>query len=364
MSTVHVTLDAIRGEQSGIPIYSGIAPAKKILAVSTVDPYDSKLSPTDKKQGYQRPPERHRITKIGNYLINEDGSRLFPTAVLLASREPINYDKKTGEISLSSDYRLQIVDGQHRLEGMRYAIFEKGAKDLENFSIPFVIMETKDKLTEMTQFRIVNGTAKQVRTDLVNMILTATYSDSKRSEIPEKEQWKIVVSNVVDKLAKTSSSPWFESIGLPGEAKEETKQKIAKATSFITSLKPVYVWLKATTMHGSRSLDDEIKLMYDVVAAYWDALREVVPDAFVDPNEFVIQKTPGLFSLHKLLKHLLGDIYRGRRDFTTKTFIEFLKDNSMITSPDFWSVEGQEASRYGSMAGFEELYERISEPYI
>jgi len=358
--------DAIRTEQSGTVLYVGVAPAHDLIKVTTVDRYDPKLSPTDRKQGYQRPPERSRITKIGSFLINEDGQRLFPTSVLLAAREPVEYDRKQGTVTLTSDAPIQVVDGQHRLAGLQYAIEEKGATDLEYFNVPFVIVETPDKLVEMTQFRVVNGTAKSVRTDLVNMILTATYADSKRSEIPKKDQWRIVVSNVVDRLSKDSKSPWFEGIALPGETTSGrgTGTKIVRATSFITSLRPVYTWLKEFVLdQHCRNLDDEIAYVYDIVANYWRALKDVVPDAFESADDYVIQKTPGLFSLHKLLKHLLGDMHRGRREFNSETFAAFLKESPEITDASFWHVKEQRASVYGSMKGFEDLYEILSEPY-
>ncbi|MCV5754768.1 hypothetical protein OFN51_38810, partial [Escherichia coli] len=82
--------------------------------------------------------------------------------------------ENTLKLTLPFDEKLQIVDGQHRIEGLRYAIEEKGVDYLRDFPIPFVIMETPNRVVEMNQFRTINGTAKAVRTDLVNAILTAT----------------------------------------------------------------------------------------------------------------------------------------------------------------------------------------------
>jgi DGQHR domain-containing protein len=211
------SFEAHKTEQAGTILYVGIGTAKKLIACSTVDHYNPALPPTDKNQGYQRPPERSRLTKIGNFLIGQNGGVVFPTAVLLASRKPLEYDRKNNMLNIFDDEQLQIVDGQHRLYGLKYAIEEKNAVQLENYPIPFVIMETSNKLDEMTNFRIVNGTAKSVRTDLVNMILTATYANTKRPDVPKKDQWRIVVSNVVDRLSKDASSPWHDAIILPGE---------------------------------------------------------------------------------------------------------------------------------------------------
>ena len=359
------SFEAIPTQQEDVRLFVGVAKGKDLVRVTTVDPYDPKLDPTDERQGYQRPPERSRITRIGKYLLEKQGGGLFPTAVLLATRKPLEYDRKQGTITVSSSEPLQIVDGQHRLAGLRYAIEEKEATELADYNIPFVIMEAPNRLTEMTQFRIVNGTAKQVRTDLVNMILTATYSGMKRADVPKRDLWRIVVSNVVDRLAKDPESPWRGLIALPGESTARGEKPV-RATSLITSLRPVYVWLKETSGildQTGRSTDDEIEYMFRIVVDYWRALSGVVQEAFKNPADYVIQKTPGVFSLHMLLRHLLGDLYRGRRKFDTDTFAEFLRESPEITDPDFWQKDAGRASVYGSMKGFQELYETLAGAY-
>lgn len=361
------TFEVIPAEQDETRLFIGVAKAKDLIRVTTVDPYNPKIGPTDEGQGYQRPPERSRVTQIGRYLIEQEGGGLFPTAVLLAARYDLSYDKKQGTITITSDQPLQIVDGQHRLAGLHYAIEEKEETRLADYSIPFVIMEGIDRMTEMTQFRIVNGTAKQVRTDLVNMILTATYAGMKRGDVPKKDLWRIIVSNAVDKLAKNPESPWRGMITLPGEASTRGEGgKPVRATSLITSLRPVYVWLKETSgimEQECRDADAEIEYLYRVVADYWEAVKQVVPGAFENPSDYVIQKTPGIFSLHKLLRHLLSDMYRGRRRFDVPTFVEFLQQSPEITDPDFWHKDAGRASVYGSMKGFNELYEILSAAY-
>lgn len=361
------TFEVIPAEQDDIRLFVGVAKAKDLIRVTSVDPYNPKLSPTDEGQGYQRPPERSRVTQIGRYLIDQGGGGVFPTAVLLSARHELSYDRKEGTITVTSNQPLQIVDGQHRLAGLQYAIEEKEALHLADYSIPFVIMEGIDRLAEMTQFRIVNGTAKQVRTDLVNMILTATYSGMKRGDVPKKDLWRIVVSNAVDKLAKDVESPWRDMITLPGESSTRGEGgKPVRATSFITSLRPVYIWLKETSgvmEQECRDTDAEIDYLYRIVSDYWEAVKQVVPTAFENTNDYVIQKTPGIFSLHKLLRHLLSDMYRGRRRFDVPTFVEFLEQSPEIADPDFWHKDAGRASVYGSMKGFEDLYEILSAAY-
>lgn len=219
-----ITCHAVSGSQKGVRLYSGILNAGSLIEATAVDYYDSSLSPDSAEQGYQRPPERSRITRIGSFLINSiinddgEGDGLFPSAVTLAARKPLQYDSNSKTLTLRLDQPLQVVDGQHRIAGLRYAIEEKGETDLDDFPIPFVIIETPDRYIEMDQFRIINGTAKSVRTDLVNSILTAMASSRGESIIREKDRWKVAVTRVVDRLDKDPKSPWKGLIMMPDEA--------------------------------------------------------------------------------------------------------------------------------------------------
>jgi DGQHR domain-containing protein len=369
MNTKAVKFDVIATEQNGIRLFVGVARAEDLIEITKVDYYKPLLKPTDEKQGYQRPLERSRITRIGTYLTSQEGQVLFPTAVLLSARKELEYDPDNKTLTISKSNPLHIVDGQHRIEGLRYSIQEKGDQSLKDYPIPFVIMITSDRLIEMNQFRVVNGTAKQVRTDLVNMLLTIAYAGEKRSDIPKTDQWRIVASNVVDRLAKDPESPWRDMISLPGEPNIliDQRRKLVRATSFITSLRPVYTWLKETSGildQSCRTLDEEADYMFRIVSAYWEAIKKVVPGAFENAGDYVIQKTPGMFSLHLLLRHLLGNIYIDRRKFDAETFLKLLKESPEIVDPDFWHKESSRASVYGSMKGFRELYEILSTPYM
>ncbi|HEX8285010.1 MAG TPA: DGQHR domain-containing protein [Pyrinomonadaceae bacterium] len=366
-----ISCPAISGTQKGVRIYSGVLPAGDLTKVTAVDYYSSNLAPDDPNQGYQRPPERSRITRIGSFLINtiidEDGQGdgLFPSAVTLAARKPLQYDSNTKTLSLRLDQPLQVVDGQHRIAGLRYAIEEKGETSLEDFPIPFVIIETPDRYIEMDQFRIINGTAKSVRTDLVNAIITAMATSRGESIIKDKERWKVVVTRVVDRLDKDPKSPWRGLILMPDEAgsPKGSNGKVVRATSFMTSLKPVYDWLKSLHfLDKCETLQQQADFVYEVVAPFWAAVQESVPGAFENADEYVIQKTPGLFSLHKLLvSDLLPDMWHGRREWSKKNFIEFLNDSPELMDSEFWHKNAGRASAYGSMKGFDELYKLLSD---
>lgn len=367
MNNGSIKSPATPANQAGHRVYSGMMKAGDLVNVTTVDYYDSQLPPDDPNQGYQRPAERSRITSIGSYLIKgivdraSDGEGLFPTAVTLAARQPLKYDEDSGQLILNSSPHLQVIDGQHRIAGMRYAIEEKGMEQLKNYPVPFTIIETDDRITEMNQFRIINGTAKSVRTDLVNSILTATAAARGEDTIKSADRWKVVVTRVIDRLENEDDSPWSQLILMPDKAGSPrgSDGKVVRATSFMTSLRPVYDWLKNASLFEAKSIEEETATVYKLVAAYWRALQTVVPEAFAEPNDYVIQKTPGLFSLHRLLATLLAWMWQGRKEWTKDNFVEFLQDSPEITNPNFWHKKEDRAAAYGSMKGFDDLYKLL-----
>ena len=79
-------------------------------------------------------------------------------------------------------------------------------------------------------------------------------------------------------------------------------------------------------------------------------------EAFGARNEYVVQKTPGVFALHMLLaKPILRDMYRARRPYTEEDFRIMLEPISELTEAKFWQGSERRASTYGSMRGFSEL---------
>jgi DGQHR domain-containing protein len=267
------------------------------------------------------------------------------------------FDEMTKRLQLNGD--LRIIDGQHRTEGLRYAIEEKGHIPSANMQVPVVIMEVADRAEELNQFRIINGTAKSVRTDLVNSIITALAEHEGEDTVLAKDRWKVIITKVVSIMDRTPGSPWEDILLMPDMVGKDFPDKIARSTSVMTSIRPIYNWLEALGILNDRAgtgFDQQAEYMADIIIEYWRALKAVVPEAFAAPDDYVIQKTPGLFALHLVLgKQLLGRMYQGRRDFDQKTFEEFLGVSPEITDSDFWDKTKGRASSYGSMKGFTEL---------
>ncbi len=345
-------------------------PAKDLLDLATIDRYNSDIAATDAKQGYQRPEERARAKKISKYL-NESDDVLLPTTILLSARGGrLSFDNSTSLLTLDENYPLQIVDGQHRIAGLRHAIHEAGNTKLLNFPVPVVIMQGLDKVKEMQQFATVNGTQKSVRTDLVNMILSQIMAAKGEEAIPPKDLWKVVVSRVIERLNNNPESVWDDMIVMPDQfayKKKEIKLKpklanrrIVRATSFMQSLKNLYKYLtEYKHIPTSWSIDKQADELARIVSEYWNAFAAVCPEPFASPGEYVLQKTPGVFSLHSVLIGLVRDMFLGRRELVQEQFEIWLRpaaeEGTEPLSESFWRAKEGRAADFGSMKGFAEL---------
>ena len=373
-----ITLPAIELRQNGTRLLLTKMRAGDLARFTRVDPFNGQKDFNDPDQGYQRPPEMPRIKKFANWLRREseaDSQVRMPTALLLSARGSDITLSPNGTITLKESNKLPLIDGQHRKRGFEYAINDKGLTEFEDYEIPVVIMQDIDKVGEMKQFRTVNGEQKSVRTDLVNMILTQLVEREGEDAIREADHWKVVATHVVRRLNETPDGPWYDRIVMPDQrtySKEEVAadpelqhRRTARATSFISSLKPIEQYL-AHIRPGHQSIQDRADDVFGVVDAFWRAVRDLNPDCFEAADDYVMLKTPGIFALHRLCLSVMKDMYIGRREFTQAEFEHMLGGCSEVADPAFWAVGSDEsdrgdAAKYGSMKGFAELADLLYE---
>ena len=123
-------------------IYIGKIKVKDLINETQfkIDYWDPKKK-TTLAQGYQREPSKIRYIKIAKYIENTN-EPIFPTTILINSRDSLKFesdDKKNGWGKLIiNKYPLWIVDGQHRIGGLKYAITELGLKNWEEMELPVV----------------------------------------------------------------------------------------------------------------------------------------------------------------------------------------------------------------------------------
>ena len=92
-----------------------------------------------------------------------------------------------------------------------------------------------------------------------------------------------------------------------------------------------------------------------VIANYWNALRDLVPESFADPRRYLIMRTVGAYTMNLVFPHVF-DVCLRKDSFSSANFLEVLLKTG-IDSED-WMKEV--AGSYAGMVGFH----RLAEKYI
>jgi DGQHR domain-containing protein len=344
----------IRIEQNSRVFYLAAVPAAHLLQVARVDVWHS----GEDDPGYQRAPSQPRKNQIAAYLSR--GDAVMPTGGLLNARPegdglrsegPVlrftpdqgeNGDIVAGWLELPNEENpLWIVDMQHRLGGLETAIAR--GEDLADFPIVVTIADGLTKLEEIEQFEIINTTQKKVRTDLARRLLEIRAQDKDQRKVLEQQGklWQAKGPAIADWLS-AKSRVWRGRIIEPNATKKTRPEGVIRETSFVTSLKPVL-----NTPLLSRADVDQVA---ELLSQFWEVLAEMWPDAFAHPEEHVVQKTPGIFSLHLIAPDVF-ELARQKGALDQATMAIVLKPLEELES-EYWHKTEGTAAQFGGMKGF------------
>jgi len=338
--------------RSGTPMVTGVITAGSLVDCYTVPRRDART-----KNGYQREISTSRVNRLMKDL--KLGRVDLPTSILVNLRnyDPIEHlvagPDGVHVLRLNGD-QLHVVDGQHRVEALARLVREDPAR-WSDFELPFVSMLGASEKEEIRQFYVVNSTAKSVRTDLALDLLKQRAESEPGvmdSLIESGETWKVKGQQLVEDLEKTSRL-WKGKIRFPGEGPGGT---VIGSAGFVNSLKPVLT----TPYFGSITTANQVKIL----DAYWEGIRQVIPDVFTEPSEYVIQKSTGTMIMHGLLISVLEYIRStGRSVIEPEPYADALGEallnlegdtssGGVVRGTDFWLAGGEGAAgSYSSNAG-------------
>jgi DGQHR domain-containing protein len=313
-----------------------IIPAIEIVQQNGIDLYLTKLNVKqirdliDSKQlipdtynpdiniqgGYQRTLDRNRMRKILNFLESKYKIVLhvMPTSIVLSARksatEPIKF--KNGQLIIGEDATLFVVDGQHRVWGI------KEHKDL-NYEVPTTIVYGLNEHQEAAQFLVINSTQKKVDPSLQLRVLF--YAEEKlmmnlikeiKNVIPW-QSWKLEALRIAIELEDHPGNPWYKKVKQPNET--DTEWKPIKEGSFVDSFR--YMCSESSPI--SRMLMDK-KAAY--LKNYWNTIREIWSKAFEDDYayDYILMAPfgagvfntlfPSMYTLHDVTNMNFKDLLR------------------------------------------------------
>ena len=259
----------------------------------------------EKEDGYLFGPDKSRTEKMARYL-KSAGLPLTPTTVLLSYRgQLVDSDPIDGVVTVEipEGKCFWIIDGQHRIEGFKFAIEEYGLKRLWESQLPVVILDRFKQVDEANVYLVLNDTMKRNRTDRAhNLLVSKKYGDEwtgiTKIYREEGRMWEIKSSKICAILNQDENSRWRGRIQLANE--ESTERHAVRELSFNQSLK---------LLSNKEPYKNQPAMeLAELLKRYWDAWKETVKFEAEDCNKYVLWKSTGVFVCNALLVDILKEL--------------------------------------------------------
>lgn len=218
-----LTFPAIQIQQHGRQCVVSALPASVLTAIS----YAATRGESNQPNAVQRVLRQDRVEGIKDFLLK---GGYFPGSIVL------NWDSTSGafnfhdsKIFIKSDViAAQIIDGQHRVEGLREAISDSSNR-FNNFFVPVTIFQDLDLKESADIFLSINTMQRPVPTSLVHDL----FGVASESII---DYATVRARDIAEFLNTEEISPYFEEIKFPGSRRRRGGISLSAAVSAIKPL--------------------------------------------------------------------------------------------------------------------------------
>ena len=349
-----IVVPAARVKQGNLILYTTSIKVSDLLSENFYS--IERLDPNNQKAGYQRVLNETRAKRLAKYLILglDAGDSFIPTSIFMATDKDLKFypDNNTLEINITETGPFSIVDGQHRVEGLRIAATED--KRVKDFEVPVNIAVSLNSLAQMAHFLIVNTTQKSVDQGVSQQILARLTDTLMTEELPTIPDW---IMRAVEKgddgkalsfvhyMNVYDKSPWFGKIKMANDIDADGTINQASAVKTIK---------KFILVANNPLLDQEAKIQNAVFTNYWQAITDLIEPSM----QTTLYKYVGFeqFSQYfvPFISHILGKY--GKKfsvDFMKNILKEVFENlegyGTGIGTGEFWDVGGQ-AGKYNASA--------------
>lgn len=296
--------------------------------------------------GVQRRLRQERLKDIAFYC--EDPDATFPTPIILS----IDVDSDVGlkrvkdyifEFELdfdNNDLKAEILDGQHRLNGIK----QSG----KNFELPIVIMFNLTNEEKAYVFSTINSNQQKVDKSLIYDLF-----DLSKTRSPYKTCHELArLFNLKE------NSPFFGRLKML-EKRDNKMQSLSQGTfvryvSTLISDNPQkdYIDIKNNIKLQNDKpscplryyfVTNQDEVIYLILSNCFTALKNVFPDEWDDPDSYILTKTVGFGAVIKFLKRRLTDIISNEKDLSIsffenvfELFKKILVDKGVHLTSDFF----------------------------
>lgn len=335
-------IQAIQSTQNDNTVYSASMSVRDLAKVTEIDFAD----PMTGKDGYQRKPNDRRFYEIANYLTYDNS--MMPPAIVLSYRGKLNKKKIDGDIvriDFDETEKLYVIDGQHRLGGLKVIAglyvdpdtkatvhdFEQYEARFAKFEMPVVIIESPSVQVEAYQFAKINSEAKKVNKFLANESILRGGGPAPTGKLA----WMTRATAVTNFLNEDSSSPFKNNLKHPNSPRGHvyfcSMLGMTNALdSIVTNQTYAALWAK------------ESRQIQQMIADYWSAWKEVMPFCFEtvkkeeNHKDFALFKSSGLIAVNYCMIPIVERI--GERYPSKDQFVKVIRKLGTYVSREYWHV--------------------------
>jgi DGQHR domain-containing protein len=299
-----IEFPAIKYTVSGRDFYLGALPAKDFVPNYEIDAHSQ-----EHPEGYQRYSKMIRSRRFGNFASKYGGFFHQTVLVNVRSLGAVKFTPIQGEFgTLQIQDKLYVVDGQHRVGGIKALLEGDEAAKFSSFPVPVLVMVGSPRQEEAFHFYLVNHTQEGVKAELGDTLLakvlppdqlTADFQKEvlgSRDMIPLTRQ----AVEIAEELNVAPDSVWKGRIAY-AQAKLDDQTSITQR-GFTQSIKETLRNNITESIFGAENLPDGL---VDPLKEYWAAASELCPEATGENfKDYVLMKTTGAYIMHKFFPNV------------------------------------------------------------
>jgi DNA sulfur modification protein DndB len=319
---------AIEFEQSGIIFWSCTLKYKHLVEITYVATRAAscEVSVPSEEGAVQRLLNKRRIKSIKEFVL-EGG--MFPNGIILnwTSSELFEFNKNKLELTIGQKM-AQIIDGQHRIEGIKAALKEK--PEIGNIEMPTIFTKKLDTQRCAQIFLSINTEQKPVPKSLVYDLYPIAF--------PNRDSTIERATDIADRLHQDPDSPYQGYIKYPRMRKMVGGIQLSTVVSHLKS----FVKQKEGEFYkyNIESLENQVKLLINYFAVFETAYAQ---NWSRTTNPFIF--AAGFNAALDILGNDLLQICFAKKDFSKEMFTSLLKfdRNNLIEQSEVKGLSGDAA---------------------
>jgi len=401
----YLELDMRKVTQKGHFFHVAIAPANEIVNMFTVSPaeydikkytelanknidekeyYDSIVANKKKQTDFQRDKDTGRVNKIKEY-IDSNEYAFFPNTIIctidcieIPEEEDINsfINNNTELESSSTSYFINedgkdrvlipiieksilVIDGQHRLEGLKEYFKGINTSDSFEYDLLLSLFIGFDRAIIAQQFYTINYEQKPVNKSILYHLM-GEFSD----EIDEIT----ILHNFTRLLNEYDKSPFYHRIKMLGKIPKnaEGRNLYSISQAFIIdeliktiSKKSINSLYQPCFLYFLKSNDTQIEIIKFIIR-YFNAVKELRED-WTTPNKSIISKGMGVAALIKVMQLAIPILFIDKYDKNPNELIKISTESLKSVLAGIETVDLSPFSGQGSAGSITKIKEAFVE---